>query len=55
MLWTVPDIEDVAEEDREVWVVEDADVSGKELIRVSASMMDALADEVRPFTRSDSL
>jgi hypothetical protein len=53
-LRAVPDIEDVAEEDREVWVAEDADVSGEALIRAYPSMVDALADEVRPFTRSDS-
>lgn len=50
-LRAVPDIEDVAGEDREVWV---ADVSGEALIRASASVVDALADEVRPFTRSES-
>ena len=53
-LRAVPGIEDVAEEDREVWVVEDANVFGEERIRASASMVEALADEVRPSTRSES-
>ena len=45
-LRSVPGVVDVAEEDREVWVVSGSP-SGEDLVRAGASVVDAFADRIR--------
>ena len=45
-LRSVPGVADVAEEDREVWIVSGSP-SGEDLVRAGASVVDAFADRIR--------
>jgi hypothetical protein len=50
-LRAVPGVEDVAEEDREVWIVA-GDPSGEALVRAAADALDRLQGDIREHIRS---